>query len=389
MARFEGKIRKGRRVTSVSVQAKNIDEAKLQLKSYGRVLTLRKEFGFELNIGLTPVERQLFFARLSAMLSSKVGTSEALLLIRDTFKGRIQEVAGRLLRFVEGGLDLAEAFEKVGNPDFPETTVALIKAGIKSGESGRAIKDAATFERELAVIRKGASKGIWMGVGSLVFAGLVTIVSALYVGPQIMESPMIKMAKGVDISMIDTAARITAYIIAAILAVGFLGYMTSVVGRRVAPVSVDRFIMKIPFYKDLVLSKNNFITLYGLQLLVRSGVKIEEALRLTAEGANKGALRSDLIAASTAVKTGKPWPVQMQSFHPTDRAALLSAPDREQTANTLAELADQYKDLYAQRLATFVPALNMIAALFLSIAGGIMFGESILPMLMASSSGFG
>ena len=91
----------------------------------------------------------------------------------------------------------------------------------------------------------------------------------------------------------------------------------------------------------------------------------------------------------SAVKTGKPWPRAMETLHPTDKAALMSATDREQVAGTLDTLATQYRELYGQRLASFVPVVNLLAALFLSIAGGLLFGQSILPMLMASQGMMG
>ena len=113
---------------------------------------------------------------------------------------------------------------------------------------------------------------------------------------------------------------------------------------------------------------------------------MEEALRLSAEGAPRGALKNDLIKASAAVKNGKPWPKMMDTLHPTDKAALMSAPDREQIANSLDVLSTTYRELYGQRIASFVPIVNLLAALFLSIAGGLLFGQSILPMLMASQN---
>jgi len=158
------------------------------------------------------------------------------------------------------------------------------------------------------------------------------------------------------------------------------------IGRRIAPIHADKLIMKIPYYKDLVLSKNNYIVLYGLALLVKSGVRTEEALRLSAEAAPKGALRRDLTNAMTAVKSGRDWAPEMVTLHPTDKAALLSAADRTQIAITLNTLAGQYRELYGQRLATLVPLINLVAALFMSLAGGILFAESILPMLMASKN---
>ncbi|KWU17845.1 type II secretion system F family protein [Burkholderia cenocepacia] len=386
MPLYEGKVKtRNNAVRKVEVQARNAVEARRHLGKMGRVVAFKRKLSMDVSRGMSAADRQIFFTRLSSMLSSRVGTSAALTLLRDTFNGKIQEVSARLLSYVESGDDLAESMERVGSPDFPEATIALIKAGTRSGETWRAVKDAAEFEYELATIRKGASKGLVMGIGSFIMAGVMTVVSTLWVGPKIMSSSLIKSAgSSVDIGWINSVAYVVGYIMAFLLFVGLLFGLLASVGRRIVPVQADKLILKIPFYKDLVLSRNNFIVLYGLSLLVKSGVRTEEALRLSADGAPRGALRTDLLLATQAVKTGQPWPKAMSTLHPTDKAALVSASDREQVANTLYTLARQYRELYGQRLASFVPVINLIAALFMSIAGGLLFGQSILPMLMAS-----
>lgn len=388
MANFTVKVRTRTGVRSVDISAKSEQDARAHAASLGQIVSFRRHAGLTLGGALSPADRQIFFSRLAAMLASRVGTSEALGLIRDTFSGRIQQVAAKLLVLVETGEDLAGAFSRIGPPDFPEATVALIQAGARSGETWRAIKDAAKFEQELLLIKKSAAKGLWGGVAGFVFAGITTVASTLYVGPAIMESDMFtslaESGTAIDMSVVDTIGYICGYLIGAIMAVGILGWFFGTVVRRIAPVAADNLILKIPFYKDLILSRNNFITLYGLGLLVRSGVRTEEALRLSAQGAPVGALRNDLNLAMHAVKTGKPWAQAMSTLHPTDKAALSCAVDREQIAETLDALANQYRELYGQRLGTFVPALNLLAALFLSIAGALLFAQSILPMLMAT-----
>lgn len=388
MPLYEGKVKtRNNRVKSVEIQARNKDEAMEHINRMGRVVTFKRKISVDMRGGLSPADRQVFFTRLAAMLASRVGTSDALMLMRDTFTGKIQEVSARLLNAVEGGSDLAEAMERIGSPDFPEATVALVKAGARSGETWRAIKDACEFEYQLHNVRKGASKGLMTGILSFIGAGAMTVVSTLYVGPKIMDSDLIKSANkngSVDIGWINDIAFATGYIMAFLMFIGFIFWLLASVGRTVAPVEADKVILKVPFYKDLVLARNNFIVLYGLALLIKSGVRTEEALRLSAEGAPKGALKADLTNAMTAVKTGRQWPKVMQTLHPTDKAALMSATDREQVAQTLDTLANQYRELYAQRLGSFVPVINLLAALFMSIAGGLLFGQSILPMLMAT-----
>lgn len=391
MADFTARVRAKNGISTVQISAKSKKEAMSQASKLGHVINLKQTSGYFSSLGaLSAADRQIFFARMSSMLASRVGTSAALELMRTTFTGKIQDVSGQLLQYVQNGEDFSDALAKVGAPDFPVATVALIQAGSRSGETWRAIRDAAEFEYQLHNAKKSASKGMFSAIGGFVFAGVMTVVSTLYVGPKIMESDMIKAANTaetpIDIGWLTTAGNIIGITIAAMLTIGILMTLFSTVGRRLFPVTADNVILKIPFYKDLVLARNNFVVLYGLGLLLRSGVRTEEALRLSAESAPRGALRSDLTNASMAVKTGRPWPPCLRTLHPTDRAALLSAVDREQIAGTFNTLANQYRELYAMRLASFVPAINVLAALFLSASGGILFGQSILPMLMASKN---
>lgn len=372
-------------VRVMEIVADDLQAAMSLARRNGRVLSLKRKVNWGVVKALTPADRQIFFTRLSAMLASRVGTSDALRLMRDHFHGQIKAVSGRLLNFVEAGDDLSGAFEKVGAPDFPEATVALIRAGARSGESWRAIKDAGDLEYQLANVKKGAAGGLWTAIGSFAFSAITIVVATLYVGPKIMSSSMFSaLGDGVDIGWINTTATAIGYIMAALSGIGGFMIGLAVIGRKIVPVQADELILRIPYYKDLILARNNYITLYGLGLLIKAGVRTEEALSLTAGSAPPGALRRDLEDAAQAVRSGRSWAGALQTFHPTDRAALSSAVDREQIANTLDNLAHQYRDLYAQRLASLVPLLSLLAALFLSLAGAILFGQSIFPLLLAS-----
>lgn len=392
MALYSGKIRDKSGIRKVELQARTETEARKQMERMGQLISFTRKSSLTVSRGLTADERQIFFNRMSSMIQSGVGTSNGLKLMRDTFSGKIQEVAGRLIVIVESGADLAEAMDQIGSPDFPEATLALIKAGSRSGETWRALRDAAEFEYQLHTIRKGSGKGLWMAIASFFIAGALILGSTFYAGPEIMNSPLIKAAQesgSVNIDIINQTAIVVSYIMLVLLIIGVFFGMLATLGRQVMPVKADAIILKIPFYKDLVLAKNNYIVLYGLALLIRSGVRIEEALRLSAENAPKGALRADLQNGLAAVKIGKAWVAPMNTLHPTDKAALSCAANAEQIALTLDILANQYRDLYARRLASFVPVLSMASAIFLTIAGGIIFGQTILPMLMASKAMLG
>src|SRR4051812_36369573 len=125
MPSYEGKVRtRQNNIRAVEIRAGSKEEARKQVARMGRVVTFKRTYKPSLGVKMSPADRQIFFTRLAAMLSSRVGTSDALTLLRDTFGGKISEVSGRLLNYVQSGDDLAGAFTKVGSPDFPEATIA-------------------------------------------------------------------------------------------------------------------------------------------------------------------------------------------------------------------------------------------------------------------------
>lgn len=145
--------------------------------------------------------------------------------------------------------------------------------------------------------------------------------------------------------------------------------------------------MRIPFYRDLVLAKQNYIVFFGLGILLGAGLRLEECLRLSRDNSPRGELKDDLERARKTIVGGgvNPWPYVMTTLHPTDKAALATAQDRTQIATTISELAIQYRNLYHHRISVFVPVAQILAAIFLSLAGVVLFGVAIVPLLQMTS----
>src|SRR3546814_6512605 len=108
--------------------------------------------------------------------------------------------------------------------------------------------------------------------------------------------------------------------------------------------------MKLPYLKDLVFTRDNVLSLYRFSLMVKAGVSLEEALDTTYTDTRKGALKDDLSRALTNVKTGKPWADGFRTVHPTNKAALSMATDKERLGEILEEVADENKSIYIRRL---------------------------------------
>ncbi len=388
MAKTNYKVRVSTRkgLQELHVSAESPQQAKVIGARSGTVLRVLPVKRSLFQTPLSPADRQIFLTRLSAMLASRVGLAESLRLIRDTFSGPISKTANTLYQTVEHGTSLPEALQEIGAPDFPESLTALIRAGSRAGDTSVALSEAVAFEQEIREIRKSASKGILGAISGFLIAVATILSSSFYFGPEVLKSGLIASAgKSVDVGWVFTLGYWIGYASLGLLLLALPLLLLGTVGKRIAPSFSDKLILKIPFYRDIVLSRGSYVTLYGLAMLVRSGVRISDALKLAQDTAPKGALRQDLVRAHTEALAGRPWAAAMQTLHPTDKAALASAMNKEQITKTLMALANQYRELYAQRVATFVPIMTLISALLLTIAGGILYGEIILPMLQASS----
>lgn len=389
MSNFVAEIRTRRGIEKIEIDAPNLEKAKMLAQRKGTLMHIKKGKGNSIfDPKLTMTERQIFLQRFATMLRSRVGASAALEVIRSSFSGTIKRIAGKMLKHMEAGDDVMQSLEKIGPPNFPETVLALIKAGSRSGDIWKAILDAVEFEREMERVKRGSGKGMAMGIVGFLSAAFITLGTKFYFAPQLFESDFFKATKDkMDLTVIDLLTNITGYSMLVLATIFIFLLLLSSIGKRIIPSVADSIIMRIPFYKDLILARNNYTVLYGLSLLIKSGVPMEYALTLSASSSPRGSLKDDLNRAITAVKKGQPWSNAMHTLHPTDKAALAISESKEQVANTLDALAFQYRENYARVVGSFGPTLQVLSALFLVLSGGILFGYTILPILQVSAVG--
>lgn len=390
MARYQFVIEgKRRKISNKIIEADSIEEATREAKRSGKVISCKKKMSMiTIKTPLTPADRQIFLQRLAAMQASKVGAGEALSLMQATFEGPIKRISGEMLRHVENGDDIGEAMERMSSADFPSNVVALVKSGSKGGDTSKALINAAEFEAEMERIKRSSGQGIGSGIAGFISAAGVTFGTTGYFGPMVMESDLIKIgAENIDVGWAQTLADWLTIIMTIMTVTMVLLYLLSSFGRFVLPRQSDAIIMRIPFYKDLILARNNYTILYGLSILAGSGVPMEAALKLAYESSPKGVMQEDLRKAHKQVKVGKPWATAMSSLHPTDKAALMSSQDRDQIAKSLYNVSVQYRAIYAQRVAVLAPILQGVAMIFLIASGAVLFGLTVMPILQMSAGG--
>lgn len=378
-------LRSNGKTRTVEIQAANPELARRQARRLGTVVGVtRAKASAKSGMGMSASERYTFLVRLATMLASKVGATEALRLLRDSFGGSISRCASGLLDKLELGTELALAIAE-DKKNFPGAVGLIIKVGAATGQTYRALQEAAEFERKLTEVRKGAGKGIIGAVLGFIFGAGMMIASTMVIGPEI-QSMSIMQAAGdeIDTGLIDGIAFWSGLVMIVMVAFTLALLWLATVGRLMFPKLADAIIMRIPYYNEIVLAQENYIALHRLQLLVRSGVRMEDSLRASYEAVRPGALKEDFRRALDNIQKGQKWAAAMHSLHPTDRAALLLASDRDQIAQNLENVAQQLQTLYMQRLSVLAPTLQVASAIAVTLSGVVLFGVSILPMLQAS-----
>ncbi|WP_448206627.1 type II secretion system F family protein [Azospirillum sp. sgz302134] len=381
MARFEVRLIAAGKARSLTVDAPDAEAARAMLSGRGRILDVRRRRSWNLGRALDHNERHILFIRLAAMLESRVGLAEALRRMATSFEGRIRSVAQRLADAVEVGDDLPGAMERLPN-DFPRTVVALVRAGGYGTGTPDALRNAARFETEMLSSSRDFQISLWVSVGHAVLGAVTMIATAHVLSPWMMKTELFRNSQvQVDVGWVELASDITTALVLAFLFGLLLLSALGVVGRRLAPVAVDRLMLALPVCRHLALGLSHYITLYKLSLLIGSGVGMDKALTLAADSANGGQLAEELRRAARAVAQGRSWTGPLRSIHATDRASLAGAESRAEMARTLHALALQHRDLYLLNVRLSQPVLRGIGIVFLGVAGVVLFGLTILPIL--------
>lgn len=361
-------------------------QALLEAEKAGKVIYCKRHYDFSDFRTLTSDEREQFLSQLSFLTSSGVGTGEALRILQANHSGRIESLAGELLMQIEFGLDLSTALSLTGVRDFPPASLALIAAGYRSGDGPQALKAAAEFEADMRALTADSSSELMSALMGFVAAIGCTLLSVFYLGPNVLSSELTKVAGGVDVAWAMSMGYVLGGVMCAMVLLLLALVVIRYALRGMYPGFSDMVTQAIPLWSDLALSKERFLAFFSLQVLSAPNISLEHAFEVTARGVAPGVLRNELEAARQAIQKGQEWVPALGCLSPIDRAALSVAGDRRQLAEIFGKLSLQYKGSYAKSKRFAASALKLIAAVALTLSGGLLFALTILPMLQAVQS---
>lgn len=370
---------------SFEIEAETERQAEYEGLRKGSVISISKKSDFQLwETGMSPPERNTFLYTL-ATLTGALSMNDALFIMQQNFSGNIQKVCAKLSRLLATN-EPQDAIEKIGSPNFPPPVIAMIKAGASAGSIPDALREAADFEQEMLNIKKESGKGMYQAVGAFLLAAAVIFVVMFKVMPWMMESPLLQ-AMNVDISWLDPFAYSALYSMLFLFSFFIFFTLLGTLGRVIAPNAADSLIVKIPMYKDLVLSKMNYVTIYQLSRLIEKGIPLKVALSKTTENTQAGKLKSNLAQAIINLNEGKEWSDAMETFSPMDRAGLRASTDAVKISRTLKDLSLQYKNTYQRAVARVATTLFFIGMIYLGIAALLLFAYTTIPVLDGLGNG--
>ena len=262
------------------------------------------------NLTIPQKDLLVFFRQLAVILQSGVPLAQGLLLIADNmtnqrFAGCIQHIAARLSAGEELSLSL-RIYPKVFEP----LAVGLIEAGEAGGILEQVLDRVALLLEERAKIRGQIIGAMVYPVIVLLLATTVSLGLLIFIVPRFktmfdgmgaelpfLTSFLLELSKAITTLEFALGAPATLGVIVIV----FNRYYSSKQGRYM----IDRLILKIPLFGDLILRSEMASMCDTLATLVNAGVPIVEGLERCISASSNELTRRTLIQGINLVKQGQ------------------------------------------------------------------------------------
>lgn len=382
MAYFRAEVASSKGSRVITLCAESVAEAEAAFSAEGLLVSDVAEVkGSVRHRSLSDAERNGLLSRLAFLLSSGLGSSAALRTLSRHYEGAPRIACGKLLEQIEAGHTLAVAIERVGPPDFPEAVSALITAGYRAGKGAEAIAAAVAFEEDLQSMQGSAGNRLVSALIGFLFSALVVLGTIFYLAPRTLNSGIVQ---GGEASV--GWALALGYVVMTCLAAPILFMVFQGMLRGLSPLRFAALASRTPVWRDLVLGKARHLAFYSLAALIRSGSALETCFALVAKTSPSPMVAAELTRAAELVTDGQPWAPAFGSIEGIERSAMLTATDKKQIAAVFERLSLRYKEAYRKSLVKAALGLEATAAVTLVMAGAVMFGLTILPMLQSASA---
>jgi type IV pilus assembly protein PilC len=384
--RYTAASREGRPESGI-IEARDSAAAADQIRASGLLIVSLKKEGSALlrtlaAFGWVPyVVRVTFAKHLSLMIKAGLPLDEAVRVLADQAQGRFRRVLEKVLKAVESGRQLSDAFAE--HPQaFSELFVATVRAGESSGTLEQSLEDLAlqlTKSYELQRKIRGAmiypllvvaaAFGIGMGLSLFVLPRIISLFESITV-----ELPIAtRILLGSSRFLVKHGTLFFAALAAAVF--GLFQFL------RLPPIRPfsHQLLLKLPVFGRLSRNFNLAMFARTMATLLRSGLTIGDAFQIASETLRNVRYKKALLRVRQGTETGVPASTVLEEFpklFPAISTRMIAVGERtgklEETFQYLAEFYEDEVDVMTKNLSTILePVLLIVIGLtvaFIAIA---------------------
>jgi len=276
-----------------SIAAGDADEAAFRLQSRGLALIddLREEAGGRFSFAdwafrPRPEDVTVFTADLALLLRTGARINEALeLLADDAGAGRLRPLLAELVRRIHSGESFAEAIAK--RPEaFPPIYGALIQVGEAAGALASALEAVAAGRQRAEALRRRLADALRYPALLLLGAGAVLLFFLLVVLPQfanVFRDFNAKLDPTLAFFLALSEGLRTHFDAVALTSAAILAVAVAVFRRPSARAAFARAFARLPFVSVVTEQRTATLFCRNLALMLASGVKLPDCLRILAD----------------------------------------------------------------------------------------------------------
>lgn len=319
--------------------------------------------------GVTALEKVLLTKHLSLLLRSGVPINDGLDILVEQARGRLKSVLRAVRADIEAGEKIGDAFARHPRV-FSNFYVNMVRAG---EASGRLVENldrlAIRFAKDYELRQKAQSALLYPALVLALTGGLGMMV-ALFVLPRLIT---LFASFDRDLPWTTRALLWVAQFLAdngialAVLLVALFSLVIWTARQKFSAPIVHRLYLLLPFVRPIARDVNLSRFFMALGSLLKSGVPIDQAVRISSDLLGNAAYRRVLDAAAVRIDTGEPLSAIL-SHHPLFpplSARMIAVGEQTGTLeDVLAYLAEYYEnelDLTLKNLSVVIePALIII-----------------------------
>jgi type IV pilus assembly protein PilC len=368
-------------------QADNISVAAQDLRDRGlRVLEINPSKGSAGFLGqenasdwlasqrsVSPAALVFFFRQMAFMLRAGLPILQALELAKTQMSSaRLRLTIKLILKDIESGSALSSAMRKHQDV-FSNMAVSLIVAGENTGNLDEIMERLAIHLEKKAALRSHMINAmIYPTIVFLVAIGVGAFMS-LKIIPKFADFLLAqgRVLPASTQSLIDFSAYIQTnglYIIGVFIA--FIIVLLLIYQTKRGRYLIDSITLRFPIFGDMITKGSMAQMTWGFSTLLRSGVTVFDALKITAELINNRVFSDQLIAGSDQVLNGKDMASSLQ--HPQMPVLVLQMITVGEKTGSLDRILQELGSYYEQLLDAAIKRLSaMIEPAMILLIGGM------------------